>query len=200
MSIGMLRSAPGLTFEPVEHKYFHNGVELPSVSSILKVLGFTKDYSMVDPWYAARGTATHKAIELYLRGELDESSVDPSYRGHFEGFKLWWKDKDPNKILASELSLCSARLKFAGTLDLVYGETIYDFKTSKNPDPVSELQGSGYQTLWGEYHGIDFPFRVLQLPGDGSFKEIDYRTQDPTLWESCMSLYRWLIKAHPRKK
>lgn len=189
----------GLTFEPREHRYYYGGKEVPSVSSIIKRIGLGKDYGMVNPWYAERGTAVHKAIELYLHGKLDEGSIDENYKGHFEGFKAWWQDKDPAQVLAVELPLYSARLNFAGTVDMVYGEMIYDFKTSKDPDPASELQGAAYQHLWGEYHGLGFPFRVLQLPGDGSFREIDYKTEDPALWQSCMSLYRWHLKAHKRR-
>lgn len=186
-----------LEFDPEKHEYRVGGIVKPSISGILKSLNLSKDYTGVDPFYRDRGIAVHKAIEFWLKDELDETSIDAICHPFFTGFQNWWKDEklDRHQIRAVEEPLYSQRLDFCGTLDLVIGEVIVDYKCSKSPDPVSELQGALQQVLWAENEdAILLPFRVLQLPGDGSYKVIDYKTKDPNLADSIISLYNWRVK------
>lgn len=190
----------GLTLNVDTHEYAWQGTPVPGISKIIQTLKLSKDMSFVDPYYAQRGIATHKAIELYLKSNLDELSLDEAYRGYFEAFKKWWQDKKASKIQAIEESLYSERLAFGGTLDLVYDDMIIDYKTSKDVDPATELQGAAQQILFGEYKKVILPFRVLQLFKDGTFKFVDYDPISPNLWDGVMELYRWYKKAHPRAK
>jgi len=188
----------GLILEPEKHQYFWEGKRVPGITEIIKTLGLTKDTTYIDPYFATRGIAAHKAIELYLGDNLDEQTLDESYRGYFEGFKAWWTKTKKSVRCATEISLYSQRLNFAGTLDLVLDDMIVDYKTSKDVDPASELQGAAQQMLWGENCNELLPFRVLQLFKDGTFRLIDYDPMNPNLWENTMGLYAWFKKAHPR--
>lgn len=185
--------AEGLTFDEVKHQYFFDGKPVPGVNEILKTVGLSRDYTNLDPFYRDRGIAVHKAIELAVSGTLDENTIDPIIRPYFDG-ALKFLDTLPDPPQAVEERQYSKRLNFAGTLDMVAGDTIIDFKCSKSPDPVSELQGCAYQTLWGEKVGIIVPFIVIQLPGDGTFKVINYKTKSLNLWDSVMEIYNWKVK------
>lgn len=45
-----------------------------------------------DPWYMDRGTAVHRATELWDKGTLDEATVDPQIVGYVESWKRFRAD------------------------------------------------------------------------------------------------------------
>ena len=194
----MISNPYKLEFNEAEHVYTVDGIVRPGITDILKKTGISKDYDGVDPFYRDRGIAVHLAIKFFLKGTLDESTLDPVCVPYLEGFKSWWTEAPLRRVQASEMPLYSERLGFCGTLDLVTAGTILDMKCSKDPDPASEVQGAAQQVLWFDNFNFQLPFNVLQLPGDGTFKLIDYRQDHPIkLWESVMEVYKWKCKAYP---
>lgn len=184
-------------FVEESHQYFVDGVEVPSVSHILKTLKLSKDYFGVDTFYRDRGIAVHKAIELYVHNDLDEKTLDPFVVPYFEGFKKWWEKENirhPGQQVHVEVPLYSERLGFAGTIDMVLNGFIWDFKCSKDPDRAAELQGAMYQQLWADNFGELLPFRVVRLPWESEKDTIDYHTKDPNIAEWVMGMYRWKMK------
>lgn len=177
-----------LTFDEVEHKYFWNSKEVPGVSHILKTVGLTKDFSGIDPFYKERGIATHRAIELYLKGTLDEKSLDPVIVPFFQGFLKYWSTQG-EKPIAIEGRGYSESHGYAGSWDLETASEIIDWKCSKSHDRVAELQGEAYKILAGGSKR----FRVVQLPGDGTFKCFEYGN-GVDLWPAVMKLYSWRKK------
>lgn len=177
-----------LNTDEEKHKYFWNGKEVPGVSAILKKVGLCRDYSKIDPFYAMRGKAMHKCIELYLKGTLDETSIDPILAPYFSGFLAYWS-KHKHKVVKIEEPLYSEEWKFAGTPDLLCEDILIDWKTSKDHDPVAELQGEGYKILVG--HPIKF--RVVQLPGNGNYEKFDYG-DGIKYWDGIQKLYNWRMK------
>lgn len=155
----------------------------PRVTEILRKLGLSKSYDGVDPFYRDRGTACHKAIDLYLKDELDESSIDESYRGHFEGFLKFYSE---NPLGMSESEVHLENDDYQGTIDLVSEFGIYDWKCSKSHDKVAEIQGAGYKKLAKNNQ----PFRVIQLPGDGSYEIFEYEAP-VALWDATWRLWQW---------
>lgn len=158
----------------------------PRVTEIIKKVGLGKDFTGVDTFYRDRGTACHKAIELYLAGQLDESSIDESYKGHFAGFLKWWGDFKHVKF-QTEQHLENE--DYQGTIDLIMAEVIYDFKCSKSHDRVAEIQGAGYKKL-AKNNG---PFIVVQFPGDGTYELTEYRAP-VEIWDATWTLYKWKTK------
>lgn len=181
-----------LTFDAEKHHYFWNKVRVPGISEIIKTVGLGRDYAGVDTFYRDRGIAVHKCIEFYLNGTLDELTVDPVCVPYLDAFKEWAFYKDV-LMLNTEKMLYSVEYNFAGTLDLIAHDWIYDYKCSKNPDPVSEIQGSAQRILAGEYSNRNHPFSVLQLPGNGPAKEIHYEA-GPELWFATLELFHWKTK------
>lgn len=190
-----------LVFKPEDHSYWIGKKRIPSVSEILQKVGLTKDFKGIDPYYRDRGIATHKAIEFYLNGVLDETSLDPAVKPHFEAFRSYQAARPMGKILGIEKPLCDLSECFAGTPDLVTEIAVYDWKCSKNHDKAAELQGQAYKNLiflnWmrvGRSLKIpgNLPFIVVELHDDGSFEEFNYGP-DYEEWSSVMSLYRWKL-------
>lgn len=188
-----------LTFDADTHTYKVGVETIPSVTQVLKELGLTRSYDGVDDFYRMRGTAVHKAIELHLRGTLDEQSVDPVCLPYFVAFKRFLQDRGDE--FESELPLYSQSLGCAGTIDLVQhiddsSVIIYDAKCTESVDPGAELQLCAYQLLFEQNSQKKvrgkFP---LQLRKDGSFvppeKFKKWSDRDPKIWESAMELYRW---------
>src|ERR1035437_68029 len=109
-----LTSKPELRFEAEKHEYFIGKKKIPSVSSILQKVGLTKNYDGVDPYYRDRGVATHKAIELYLKGILDPTSLDIAIKPQFEAFLSYWDKHMKENILALEVPMVDLSAPFAG--------------------------------------------------------------------------------------
>jgi hypothetical protein len=177
-----------LTFDADVHQYKWDGKVVPSVSEILRKVGLSKDYVGIDDFYKNRGAVLHKCVELYLKGVLDEETIDPVVKPYFDGFLAYWS-KHKHKPVKIEEPLYSEDWKFAGTPDLVCENIIIDWKTSKSHDRVAELQGEGYKILVGP----PIKFRVVQFPGDGSFEIFDYG-DSIKYWESIHNLYLWKTK------
>ena len=85
---------PELTFEEERHLYCLNGLEVPSVTTLMKPLS-SDFYSTVDPEVlnkaAKRGTAIHNAVENYAKFGIED--IPPVYAGYFAGFREWWESR-----------------------------------------------------------------------------------------------------------
>lgn len=183
---------PDLTFDAENHLYFWKGEPVPGIHEVMGTVGLLKDYSGVDSFYRDRGIAVHLAIKYYLEGTLDEGSLDPVCRPFFDGFLAFWQ-KSGSTPLATELALYSETYGFAGTVDLVLTDHIYDFKCSKNPDKVATgFQGEAQKILVAERINEFLPFSALKLPGDGTFDPIPYDS-DVEGWPAVMKVYRKVI-------
>lgn len=110
----------GLTFDEEKHLFTANGEVIPSVTTVLKRMGMTPDWSKISDieWYAQRGTYIHKATELWENGSLDEDSLDPVISGYVDGYKACRRDF-PVKVIGQEVRLWHPVHKFAGIIDMV---------------------------------------------------------------------------------
>lgn len=177
------------------HQYFLGEKELPSVSHILKITKLGKDNDNIPPFFRERGIAGHLCVELHLKDQLDESTIDPELVPFFDGFKAFIVDH-PIKPLFIEQRRYNESWGFAGTMDLIAEDAIYDWKFSKNHDRVAELQGQGYKILTHETHP-NLPFKVVQFPGDGSYEIFDYGNKTDT-WPHVMEIYKWKTTRRPK--
>lgn len=156
---------PELTFEEKWHTYHLNGLEVPSVTTVMKPLS-NDFYSTVDPEVlnraASRGTAIHNAAENYAKFGIED--VPPAYAGYFDGFRQWWDDAKP-EILATEHKLYHKILRYAGTADLlciINGKlTLVDYKTSAQVNTkLCAIQLEAYDRAL-ESHGIKVEDRLI---------------------------------------
>jgi hypothetical protein len=78
---------PELKFIEKDHSYWIEEDRVPGLSEVLQKVGLVKSYRGIDPFYANRGIAVHRANELWLKGDLDEASLDPVCEPFFRAFK-----------------------------------------------------------------------------------------------------------------
>lgn len=112
-------SSGDIEFDEENHKYFHKGIEVPGVTSILQAEGFV-DYSKIPKhrrsYYMERGTSFHKTLELSDRNMLDESALSEKVGIRLEAWKKFKKDKG-FEIHTIEKIRFNKKLWYAGTED-----------------------------------------------------------------------------------
>lgn len=184
---------PELTFDEGPHIYRLNGLEIPSVTTIMKPIS-AEVYGTVDETVldraASKGTAVHNAIENWIAYGIED--IAPEYRGYFDGFLAWEHDMKP-EILGSECRLYHRVLRYAGTADLpciIRGEAVMvDMKTtSQLLEMLARVQLEAYVKGFGS-HGVSFDGKaILHLRRDGSYKFERYPLKDPDAWTAFGAL------------
>ena len=180
-----------LEYNDEKHKYIVDGKEVPSVNKIIDKV-FNREYKG-DPIYGEIGTAAAKAIELDLREELDETTVDDLVRPRLDAFRKWKSDSGFLPLL------CEAPLYadgVAGRLD-IFGEIkglqyLIDNKCVKQLNHfTNKIQLSGYWKLLVE-NGYSDALNVaaLQLKDDGTYHFEEYGIDADAIWRSVEILYR----------
>lgn len=150
----MSRNTNKVQFDEATHTYTLDGVELPSVTHIIRYLAVDKANN-ADPNMALmareRGSAVHEATVVYdYSGEIPDD-FPAEYAPYLEAYAQFCRDYHPKWELI-EHSMGDRVFGFAGTLDrfgLIDGEyAILDIKTSYKIDmPSLSAQLSAYQQL-----------------------------------------------------
>lgn len=169
---------PELTFEEERHLYYLNGLEVPSVTTLMKPLS-SDFYSTVDPEVlnkaAKRGTAIHNAVENYAKFGIED--IPPVYAGYFAGFREWWDSRKP-EVLATETKVYHKILRYAGTVDLlciIDGRvTLVDYKTSAQVNSkLCAVQLEAYDRAW-ESHDIKVDDRLILHLSKKGYQEVRF--------------------------
>ena len=103
-------------FEAQNHRYTVDGVRWPSVTELIEYAGLVSVFCK-KPFYAERGRFAHKAIELDIRGSLDEATVDPQVRPYLDGWRSFCRAADV-EVVYHNLIVSDPVLRYAGTLDV----------------------------------------------------------------------------------
>ena len=144
---------PNNYYDEEAHKYYVDGVELPSVTEIAKPISAERlnalQLALVEN-ARRRGSRCHEIAEEYLLfDDIEESEIEPEYLPYVAQFILWAKTYRP-KVLYTERKLFGN--EFCGTLDLICqidGKTlIVDYKFTSVADKKSlSVQLEGYARL-----------------------------------------------------
>lgn len=193
MASAWFRKMHDLKFDAGEHKYFVDGVEIPSVTKILSPI---QDFSMVPHDVLARaaefGINVHKACELYDKGTLDESSLDENLVPHLGGWKAFLSATGFKPEMIEKKVYCD-KYKYAGTLDRtgVFGGRktldLVDIKTG------SIISGAGPQTSAYENaisEKISRRFVVVLLPWTFKLLRLSNKA-DFNIFLSCLNIYNY---------
>ena len=135
-------------FNEEKHEYSYGGKQLPSVTTVIKeVLNIEyPDYAI---YHATRGTYVHKAIELYLKNNLDFGSIDETIKPYLDSFITFQNKANIEPVLLEE-RFADKNISFAGTVDIVgkvKGKTyLFDIKTGQKQDSYN-AQMAGYKKL-----------------------------------------------------
>lgn len=191
-----------LTFDETAHVYHYDGRAVPNVTTILSPL---QDFSMVPDAVLARaqrrGTAVHRACELHLLDDLDESSLDSEIRRYFWQFLKFLKQSG-FKAEQTEQQIYSTRYDYAGTYDL-YGilgkkRCLIDVKTPVKIHPATGPQTAAYEAAKREHEAT--PARTvihrygLQLRPD-KYELVPFTNRaDFGVFLALKTLYHWREK------
>lgn len=182
-----------LTFDEAPHSYRLNGMEIPSVTTVMAPLSQAV-YGGVDEQVlnraAGRGTAVHNAIENWITYGIED--IPPKYRGYFCGFLRWQQEKKV-EIIGSECRLYHKILRYAGTADLpciIGGKLILvDAKTTSSLiEMLARVQLEAYAKGY-ESHGVQFDGKaILHLKKDGAYTMETYPIRDTEAWTTFAAL------------
>jgi hypothetical protein len=151
-------------------------------------------------WGRDRGSAVHRAIDLYERGLLDPATLHEDVAGHFAGYRAF-RCETGYVPLAVEEPVSHAVLRYRGTLDSrgPFGDAmaILDFKCGDRPDlAAAAYQLAAYAVAWAQNEDRDTPIDepiprryVIQL-GAESYRVHDVTTEQAvTIWKAAVTLY-----------
>jgi len=179
----------GLTFDERSHIYKLNGLQIPSVTTVMRPLS-NSYYGGIDENVVAaagrRGTAVHQAIENHLKFGITD--IPPEHEGYFKAFLRWMNEQEP-QIAATEGRVYHKILRYAGTADIlcVVGNEFLiclDFKTSSQiVDMLVRVQLEAYARAF-ESHRIKVTLKqVIHLQKDGTYRGKNFPGVDNEAWE-----------------
>lgn len=192
-------------FDEENHIYYRSeigvGDPIPSVTQILKPLS-DACYKGIPEYVlqqaADLGTAVHACIELYLKDDLDESSILDEWRPYFNAFLKFMRDFNPQILGIEKRLACQTH---AGTIDLICvinGKVwIIDWKTTTKLMPMVAIQTAGYEPLVRCFPKLGLSkicFRgAVQLKKDGSYVLEQYTdTDDYKMFEHLVEVSKWI--------
>lgn len=205
-----------LEFDPNQHAYFDDGIEVPSVTQILDRAGMISSFCR-DEQARWRGQSVHKLCELYDRTELinrtqsakekglDFRKIPDELKGYVRAWQRYLKESEfiPVEI---EKRIDSITAGYAGTLDrLGFLPTsnlpvILDIKTSKAGTiaPYVRLQLTAYG--YGYEPKKIFQRVAVALRPDGRYSCKSYPTDnyqiDVAEWLELVNKYKGEINAN----
>ena len=187
---GTNTSTDGLVFDELTHKYFVNGCEYPSVTTVLIAEGFINAEWFTE-WSRERGKFAHLCAHLDDTGELDEDTVDPALTPYLEAYRRF-KRESGFIVSGSEVQMVNTGYRFAGTLDKIgtFKDAtcaIIDLETGGH-QPSKAIQTAAYEILKGS------PYKRfgLQLKNDGRYKLHPFTDrQDRQIFLSALAIYHY---------
>lgn len=185
-------------YDDESHTYWNVDRQMLSVSEVLEAAG-VKDTVVGTDYHLWVGRASHRAIELYVKGELDESTVDPLVQPRLDAYKVFEKATG-FKVKASEVPIYHGALNVAGTPDLVGvfpdgNEGIIDLKSGAVA-PWVRLQLAGYDLILGVMPNGKYRARYgLSVPRTGKPKITScWLPEDLVTFRSCLNVATFKMK------
>jgi hypothetical protein len=201
----MQTAVPGLSFDEASHTYRHQGVEVPSVTQVLRPV---MDLSHVPPEVLASasafGLAVHKACELDDLDQLDEESLADELVPYLSAWRKFCRDYDA-EWHGIEERVYHPQLRYAGTLDRRGLVRVDPSRAYRNPAIVDIKSGTQLYPAVGPqlaaYHraldesSVTTKRLAVQLKPDGTYvaKWHDDAT-DFALFCSLLTLRNWCAK------
>ena len=188
-----------LQFDPDKHIYTLNGIIIPSVTTILKPLS---DYDGIPQevldYAAARGTAVHRACEIFNNGEEFAAPLDSVIEPYFSAWRKFFQEHNM-KITASEQRLHHPTFKYAGSFDALADingeEWLLDIKCTSKLMPSVGPQLAAYQELLGR----KVRRAAVQLKKDGTYSFQEYKNKsDLPVFFACLTIHNFKENHHAK--
>lgn len=187
-----------LEFDEAEHRYFVDGSELPSVTTILRRAGLV-DFSYCTEYARERGSAAHRAIHFEMQDDLDWSRLSHTLAPYVTAARQCVTDLQC-EIVAVERRVWHPTYRYAGTLDILVRQggrlTLIDWKTG-DPPPATALQLAGYAEAYevesgGEKIRLRYACRLFP---DGKYALTPYTDrQDFRVFAAAITTAAWRLR------
>lgn len=191
-----------IDFDEEKHKYYVDGEEVPSVTTILEFVT-SGHYGQINEAVlrqaAQRGTDVHEACQMLDYG--CEAEVDPVTAPYVEAYLQFLNDYRP-KWEEIEQRHYSER-GFCGTVDrmgeLNYRKCVLDIKTTGSPSKLNFLVYASQLIAYSMFYenGSDFDRYILFLKKDGKYRLVnadEYAEKHGMMpffvWHKCLDLYQ----------
>lgn len=198
---------PIIEFDEEKHKYFVDGVEKPSVTTILNyVTGshYGQISEAVLRQAAQRGSDVHEACQMIDYG--CDADVDPVTAPYVEAYCQFLTDYRP-KWDEVEQKHYSER-GFCGTVDrmgtLNYRKCILDIKTTASPTKLNYLAYCSQLVAYSMFYegGADYDNYILFLKKDGKYRLVNAKEYAEKhgfmpffVWHKCLDLYQTIAES-----
>ena len=202
-----------IIFDEATHTYLVDGVEVPSVTTILKPLtdrGYGKVNPSVLEYAKNRGKAVHEALELMDYGA--EPEITPEIAPYINAYLEWSQIYRP-KWIGVEQIVYSENYGYIGTLDRVGSLNnrelaVVDLKTSQ---PTKEAlisvccQTAAYEVAYNEAHGEFDPYLDMYIPlsrfglflkSDGTYRVVNCAEYESKNGFSGHQVFKRLLDTH----
>jgi len=162
--------------------------DLPHVTDILRDAGLV-DVQWFSDHARERGTALHRATELYDLGDLDPESIDPEIAEPFARYVRFVEEVKP-EILGVELEV-EVPGSYCGKLDKLVRingrEGIIDQKGQ--PSPADPIQLAGYASTFSR----PLARWNLYLRVSGSYRLVEHteRRKHDAIWRAALTVAAW---------
>lgn len=193
-----------IEFNESNHTYLVDGMPYPNVTTILQSAGFI-DYSTVPRHHLEYkqqvGKNVHLAVELFLKGILDESTVGEAERPYFEGYRKFFNEVKP-QFIEAETPVASQKMVYVGTLDQILtidgAKTLIDLKCTFELKNSVKPQTMAYFLAYNEMFPKDKCKKrlVIHLTGDGGYKLIPCTkdAEDKAAFLNALGVHNWKEK------
>ncbi len=173
-----------------ENHVYHDGAGrvVPGVTGIIRACGLMDENGWND-YARERGTAVHKAIELYEQADLDAASLDQVIIPYLDGW-IAFKNDTGYESDTLEQMIYSPTYRYAGTLDqtgFIRCKTcVLDIKTGSF-QPWWALQTAAYNAVAKAQERYS-----LELRTDGTWKLIKHTDKnDWRVFLACLTVAGW---------
>ena len=182
---------PDLVVDREKHEYHHKGHRVLSITDCLRLAGILDTVRGSD-FHLWVGTATHRAIELHIKGTLNYETLDPELLPRVKAWDEFVKQTG-FVATATEKAVFNAQLNVAGMLDVLGvfpdgKEGIVEIK-SGNVSRWAGLQTAGQDILLGGKHRLRFGIKIPKMgaPVVTLFKDPD----DYVVFRSVATVANW---------
>lgn len=185
-----------LEFIEDSHTYLLAGRRVPSVTEVLSLVESYANVPQDVLEAAARfGRHVHQACDMYDRGELDMTMLDPALAPCVKAYADFLRSSGA-VVIASEQPVVHEELGYAGTPDKVVvmngRVSVPDIKCTAVVPYTVGAQTAAYAKAYKQMHGGAEPSRFcLHLRHDGTWRLIQRKDMgDWSDFVSCLNVYK----------
>lgn len=196
MSLIGSKPTPKLRFDADQHRYWLDGRELPSVTTVLKGVGIIDPSKYAGGDAALRGTYVAEATAMFDRGGLADDMMDPRLIPYLAAWELFIRENHVEMILIEE-RVWNRNYMYAGTLDrtMVFQNHhwLIDIKTGAR-ERWHALQTAAY--LRALQQG-PYPYKrgAVYLKPDGTYRlDVHDSPDDWDVFLAALAVHNWKEK------